>query len=127
MISKRSFLAGLAAALPLAAAAAESTEVVIGYLDRADDPGYAVRHSYETIRAASVPSPFPGAALAVSDARLIGDAAGLAFKLERATLEDGEDAAKAARALASAKHAAAIILDLPLDETGRHSFPRFCC
>jgi ABC transporter substrate binding protein (PQQ-dependent alcohol dehydrogenase system) len=117
MISRRSFLAGLAVALPLSAAAAGSTDVVIGYLDRANDSAYAVKRSYETIRAASIPSPFPGAALAIADAKLIGDAAGLAFKLERATLEDGDDAATAARALASEKHAAAIILDLPKDET----------
>jgi len=117
MMSRRALLAGLAAVLPLAAGAAEPATIAIGYVERADDPDYAPRRSYETIRAASIPSPFPGASLALSDAKLIGAAVGLSFKLQRVTLAEGDDAAKVIRALTAAQGAVAIILDLPLEET----------
>lgn len=117
MISRRCVLAALLAFFPATALAADPVPLVIGYVDRADDPAYAVKRGYEAIRATSIPSPFPGAALAVADAKLIGEAAGLSVSLVRVTLEEGEDAAKAIRTLSAEKHAAAVIVDLPLDET----------
>ena len=117
MISRRLCLAVPALLLPVAAWAADPTPIVIGYVDRADDPAYALTQSYETIRASSVPSPFPGAALGVADAKLIGEAVGVTVSLARVTLEAGMEAAKAIRSLATDKHAIAIIVDLPLDET----------
>ena len=100
-----------------AALAAEPAAITIGYVDRTDDPDYAPRHGYESLYSQSIASPLPGAELAIKDAKLPGDAAGVAFVLAHITLEDGDDASAAVKRLLAEKQIAAVLLDLPLDET----------
>jgi len=99
------------------AAADEPESVTIGYVDRAGDPAHAPGHSYEGLHPKFSPSPYPGAELAVVDAKLAGQAAGMAFALEHVTLKEGDDASAAIRQLAQDRHVSAVLIDLPLDET----------
>ena len=69
--------------------------VTIAYVDRAEDEAYAASRGYEGVHDATLPSPFPGAALAANDAKLVGQAIGVQFVLEHITLPAEADAAAA--------------------------------
>ena len=110
------FLASWGLAPDLASAAGLRT-VTIAYVDRAEDEAYAASRGYEGVYDATLPSPFPGAALAVNDAKLVGQAIGVQFALEHITLPAEADAAAAINKLASEKPLAGVLLDLPITET----------
>lgn len=116
----RGLIAGLIAMALLPTGPAEAAGprmVTIAYVDRAGDDAYASSRGYEGVYDATLPSPFPGAALAVSDAKLVGQAIGVAFALEHITLTADADASAAITKLMAEKPVAAVLLDLPLTET----------
>ena len=102
-----------------AAGATGLAKVTIGYVDRADDPAYVHSRDYEGLLASHRTSPFAGAALAIADAKPVGQAVGIDFAIEHVTLEEGDDADAAIKRLVDEKQAAAVVLDLPFDETLR--------
>jgi len=97
--------------------AAEQTKITIGYVDRADDPEYSVPRGNEALLSATHRSPFAGAALALADAKPVGQVVGIEFDLEHVTLQQDEDVTAAVKKLVEDKQAVAVILDLPIEET----------
>jgi len=98
------------------ASSAELREVSIAYIERPDDPLYAVTKGYAGLYTVEHRSPLPAAELAIADSAATGAAIGVKFTLLRHTLSEGEDPSAALQALDSQPGIAAAILDLPLEE-----------
>jgi ABC transporter substrate binding protein (PQQ-dependent alcohol dehydrogenase system) len=91
----------LAACLaPSLEAAAE--EVVLGYVDLKSDPRYQRKRTYARYLTQALGSPFAGAEIALREARFVGQAIGVEFKLERRREKDEAGLVAAVRSLAEA-------------------------
>ena len=107
----------MCALAPAALAAGAARNVTVLYADRADDPFYDGARGYAGIYSIAAVSPYPGAELAIKDAKLVGEAVGVDFTLEHLTLDADADAPAAIAKALDADHAGAVLLDLPLDDT----------
>jgi ABC transporter substrate binding protein (PQQ-dependent alcohol dehydrogenase system) len=100
-----------------AGAARADDAVHFVYLDRDGDPAYAPHKAYTGLTLKDLLRPLDGAKLGIKDSRIIGRSLGLAFDLVEKTIPADADAAEAARQVESESHPAAVLLDLPLDDT----------
>lgn len=96
-----------------------SRTLTIAYIDRSGDAFYQSTASYTGILRRDRATPFPAAELAAKDAAAVGQAVGATFAVSRKSLAEGEDALAALQGLARQPNLAAVILDLPADETLR--------
>ncbi|HSR72873.1 MAG TPA: hypothetical protein VLL72_10885, partial [Kiloniellales bacterium] len=74
-------------------------EIVVGYLQIADDPRYEPQVAYTGLRLRDLERPLPGAELALRESRVIGRALGLSFDLRRSEVADPADLASEIRRL----------------------------
>ena len=118
MTSKRLVAAALTVLIAGSVAYADEAKrtITVLYADLTDDPYYDAPPSSAALNSGIAISPFPAAELAIKDAELVGEAVGVDFVLQRLTLENGSDATAAIAKALNADHAAAVLLDLPLDE-----------
>jgi ABC transporter substrate binding protein (PQQ-dependent alcohol dehydrogenase system) len=120
MIRRRRRLTAWALLVMLAgtAAAAQTSELRIGYIDRQEDPAYQEVRGYAGVFRHEHASPRPAAELAIKDGMAAARAAGLPLVLLHRPLAAAEDAGATVEALVR-ERVAAIVLDLPLSELER--------
>jgi ABC transporter substrate binding protein (PQQ-dependent alcohol dehydrogenase system) len=97
------------------ARAAAARPVAIAFVDRAEDPWYAVVNGRDGVFRPTRKSARPGVELAVKDAAATGRALGTSFTMVPRTLAPDEPIAPALAAL-RAQGATAAILDVPADD-----------
>lgn len=110
---------------PPPAAAPGPPAVAIVFVDRAEDPWYAVVNGRDGVFRPTRRSARPGAEVAIKDAAATGRALGVAFSLRPRTLAPGEAIGPALAAL-KAEGVTAAVLDLPeadLREAARSPAP----
>lgn len=100
----------------LLASKAFAADVNILYVDRTADPYYASHKSYAGTYDGTRQSAYPGAALGVIDAKIIGRATGKTFYLNHLTLPEGASAFNAVSQLLKSEGDVAVILDLPAQD-----------
>ncbi len=86
------------------------------YLQRAADPFYAPHRSYTGLTLRDRHRPLDGARTAEREGRVLGRVVGLRFKLERRSLEAGDDPTAAVEALHQDAETKVFLLDLPLTD-----------
>ena len=111
-----SALAAMLWSLPATMIAAQLPRMVtVLYADQASDPFYANARGYAGIYSNAARTPFPAAELAITDAKLVGEAVGMLFTLKHLTIDAGADTTGAIAKALDADPAAAVLLDLPAD------------
>jgi ABC transporter substrate binding protein (PQQ-dependent alcohol dehydrogenase system) len=112
-------LAGALQTTPAKAQGSVLRDVRIVYLDRENDAAYRAPTAYAGLHRKAQARPFPAAEIAIKDTAAALRAAGLRLVLERMTLPDGADAAAATRDLSKVDGTAAVVVDLPLEDTAK--------